>query len=205
MVNEVIHIVTVMGDHTPNTHPSPTTLNSFFKYFYGALRTHPIIYFDSLEYNNNVKDDDNKIKFWTSDYMPIHDLKKISEKFPDLTLRVEYADEDLGINVGVYYLENGEMVDYKIPEPLSVDAYEMSMDITGDKYYITGFIETLNKSDSDEEFPQICIEMAYNRRAFTKKFPTYILEHFEKLAVRDEDYEYASTIVKEIKSRCQNT
>lgn len=199
MVNEVVNIVTIMGDSSE----MENTINTFMPFFHNSFRFHPMIYFDD---DTEIKSAyNNKIKFWTVDYTPYYDLIKISKKFPHITLRVEYADEDLGVNVGVYYLENGEMVDHHFPEPLTVDAYKMSIDITGDNYYITEFIETLKESESDEEFPKLCIELAYNERVLSGKFPIHILEHFEKLAVRDEDYEFASTIVKEIKRRCQNT
>jgi hypothetical protein len=140
----------------------------------------------------------NKVKFWTADNTPYNAMVTLSRLFPNVKLKVEYADEDLGVNVGLYYLVNGEMVDSHTPKALSNEAYSMAMDITGDEYYITGFLETMSENDAKEEFPEMCIEIAYEKRKATDKFPVFILKQFEKWAVRDEDYEFAS----EIKSIC---
>lgn len=138
----------------------------------------------------------NKVKFWTVDETPYKAMLTVSKLFPNVKLRIEFADEDQGINVGSYTLLNGEMIDSVTPKELSNEAYSMSIDITGDDYYITSFIESLNEDEITEEFPEMCIELAYEKRSITKDFPRFILEKFETLAVRDEDYEFASEVKK---------
>lgn len=138
----------------------------------------------------------NKVKFWTYENTPYEAMVTLSKLFPDVKLKVEFADEDLGINVGVYYLVNGEKVSDHIPKPLSDEAYEMSMNITEDFYYVEGFLETLQEDEADEEFPEMCIRLAYNMRKTTKETPNFILRQFEAWAVADEDYEFANEVKK---------
>lgn len=143
----------------------------------------------------------NKIKFWTNDYTPKNAFITLSSKYPNLTFKLEFASEDLGSNVGVYYFKNGKVIDSNIPNPLSVEAYSQSIDITGDEYYVTTFLEGLTETERYERFPQLCIEVAYRQRRITKDIPSFILDKFERWAVRDEDYEFVNEI-KNLKSTC---
>ena len=138
----------------------------------------------------------NKAKFWTYENTPYEAMVTLSKLFPNVKLKVEFADEDLGINVGVYFLVNGEKVSDHIPKALSDEAYEMSMHITGDYYYVEGFLETIHEHEADEEFPEMCIRLAYNMRKITQGMPSFILKQFETWAVKDEDYEFASEVKK---------
>lgn len=53
----------------------------------------------------------DQIEFNTAWSTPYQVMQKLSEKYPDVEIRVEYADEDLGANCGYYVLENGIITD----------------------------------------------------------------------------------------------
>ena len=136
----------------------------------------------------------NMVKFWTCDETPFEAMLTLSKKFPNVKLKIQFADEDLGVNVGEYTLDNGEKINDNIPEALSDEAYEMSMYITEDFYYVEEFLETISEDESSEEFPEMCIRIAYKMRKVNKKTPTFIIEQFKEWAISEEDYEFASTL-----------
>lgn len=49
--------------------------------------------------------------FQTAWSTPAPVIEKLSEKFPDVKIKVWYADEDYGYNVGKYEFKNGEVTD----------------------------------------------------------------------------------------------
>lgn len=56
-------------------------------------------------------------------------IEALSKKFPDVEFGLEWADEDLGNNVGTVTFKNGEMIDEYVPEPYSKEAYELAFEI----------------------------------------------------------------------------
>lgn len=61
----------------------------------------------------------------------------LSSRFPDVEFQYEYADEDVGFNVGRMDFLDGETVYENIPDAHSKEAYEMAFDImncTADSY-----------------------------------------------------------------------
>jgi hypothetical protein len=141
----------------------------------------------------------NSIKFWACDDLSNQTMISISRRFLDVTLMVNYADEDLGVNVGSYTLLNGIMVKENRPTPLSIEAYEMSMAITNDYYYVDEFLETFSEDEAAEKFPSMCIRIAYNMRRFNDNTPHFILKKLIDLAVSDEEYEFANELTKVLK------
>ena len=53
----------------------------------------------------------------------------LSNRFPDVEFQYEYADEDVGFNVGRMDFLDGETVYENIPDAHSKEAYEMAFDI----------------------------------------------------------------------------
>lgn len=49
------------------------------------------------------------LSFQTAWSTPFEVMKELSRQFPNLTVYVQYADEDLGCNCGSYLLEGGEL------------------------------------------------------------------------------------------------
>jgi len=146
----------------------------------------------------------NKVQFYSADTIPLRAFEYLSKINPSIKIKFEYADEDLGVNVGTFYIKNGEVVDLMQPKPLSTEAYTMSIAITGDDFYVKQFLQTLIESEASEEFPEMCMEIAYNMRIVDEVYPTFILEQFIKWAVEGEEYEYASQIKKALESKTVN-
>lgn len=61
--------------------------------------------------------------------MPVID--KLSQMFPEVEIDLQWADEDIGHNVGHVVLLAGEPIDGNIPEGGSREAYEMAFQIHG--------------------------------------------------------------------------
>lgn len=64
-------------------------------------------------YETEFIDDGYGLKFQTAWAHPTPVVEKLSQMFPETLLSVEYADEDLGSNVGTYTILNGETADYR--------------------------------------------------------------------------------------------
>lgn len=80
---------------------------------------------------------DNVIEFDTAWSTPVNVFTKLSELYPEVEFSVEYADEDLGNNVGIYVLKNGEIIreeDYSGTKKGMVAALELRYGQTYDEY-----------------------------------------------------------------------
>ena len=55
--------------------------------------------------------DDNTYEFDTAWSTPYEVLVELSKQFPNSTISVDYADEDIGSNCGSYVLKNGELLE----------------------------------------------------------------------------------------------
>ena len=66
-------------------------------------------------------------------------VKSISERFPEVLITYEWADEDIGRNVGSAIFRSGSIKDIYMPEQGSKDAYEMSARIIGFDLVGAGF------------------------------------------------------------------
>lgn len=190
----------VLFDSAPITHEMQTEL--FFEYGVDNWKDWAEKYWGCIHDTLDTIILDNKtIKFDTADASPFNALIKLSLMFPRVILKIQYADEDLGTNVGSYRLENGEILTNDQPKMSSLDAYSMAMDITGDMFYIEEFLYDLTESDAEQEFPEMLIELAYIKRKLSKKLPNFILEEFRVLAVEEEDYEFASAVKEAIEDK----
>lgn len=66
----------------------------------------------------------NTVWFETAWSMPEPVIKALSEEFPHMRFKIEWADEDTGYNVGMKMFEDGELNDERIPEGGTREAYE---------------------------------------------------------------------------------
>ena len=143
----------------------------------------------------------NMVKFYSDEFCPYKDLETVSKNFPNVTIKVRFADEDIGYNVGEFYLQDGETSDNVNPKGGSDEAYEMSIEITGDDFFVTDFIYGFSEDDTKEEFPKQCINLAFKLRKNNPTYPSFVLNDFEQWAVEVEDYEFASEVRKSIKTQ----
>lgn len=68
----------------------------------------------------------NSLRFDTAWNHPFPVIEALSRKFPDATIYVQYADEDLGSNLGEYTIRNGEIIESREFESLSEEALDFA-------------------------------------------------------------------------------
>lgn len=73
-------------------------------------------------------------------------LKKISEKFPEVSIGYAWADEDIGSNVGVIEYKDGVEVEWFIPKSGTKEAFELAAEILEDDLADMGFVEAADGS-----------------------------------------------------------
>ena len=83
-------------------------------------------YDDPIEFGGG-----SEISFMTAWNRPEPVIKKLSEMFPDVEFQHQWADEDIGNNVGTILYENGQEIEHDVPTAYSKEAYEMASDIQG--------------------------------------------------------------------------
>lgn len=72
-----------------------------------------------------------EIEFQTAWSHPLPVIEALSRKYPDALLHVQYADEDIGYNVGQYSVKDGCFSDvYKVPDG-SKEAFEIAFELYG--------------------------------------------------------------------------
>lgn len=82
-------------------------------------------------------------------------IQKLAENFPDLNFEYCWADEDLGVNVGMAEFENGEVTFDEFYNAHSRDAYELAadlwnLDLAEEGYVFDAKTETYEWQDTDE-------------------------------------------------------
>jgi len=77
------------------------------------------------------KTDANTLVFNTAWAMPEPVIRALSEMFPDVTVKIKWADEDFASNCGEIHYEGGREVFTDIPEDQSKEAYELAFSILG--------------------------------------------------------------------------
>lgn len=73
---------------------------------------------------NDDRSSQNTIWFQTAWSMPENIIVALSKKYPKTKFKIEWASEDTGYNVGMKTFQNGEVIDERIPEGGSKEAYE---------------------------------------------------------------------------------
>lgn len=142
----------------------------------------------------------NSLRFCSAWATPYPAMERLSEKFPEVTIKVRFADEDFGSNVGEYELCGGALINQIIPDCGSYEAYKMAIDISGGGDWM---IDRLFELDADElehidtdNFLIVSIEMAYEGGIADADIPKPINEKLLDMAVENENFEYASELKK---------
>lgn len=69
------------------------------------------------------------LSFLTAWSCPHPVIEALSNKFPEVEFGIQWADEDLGNNVGIATYKDGDIIDEYVPEPYSKEAYELAFEI----------------------------------------------------------------------------
>jgi hypothetical protein len=156
---------------------------------------------DSMEF-------DTEIEFNTAWSTPFALLLKLSEKYPEVTINVKYADEDFGHNVGEYTLEGGEEVGENIPEGGTYESYIMAMEIMYE--HPTDYFECNQEIFSEyieddsiniNDYVSTMIDIAYDHEVYPFEGCEYhklVLDRFKEKALADEKFELVALIQKEL-------
>jgi hypothetical protein len=83
------------------------------------------------------KIDDYTMTFNTAWAMPERVIKALSKMFPDVVVKIKWADEDIGSNCGEIHYRNGGEIFEDTPEDRSKEAYELAFEINGGGEYYT--------------------------------------------------------------------
>lgn len=75
------------------------------------------------------RDNENTIHFQTAWSSPVKLILELSKMFPDVILKLDYADEDSGSNTGRIVLSKGEVLELNQPENSSNEAYELCFEL----------------------------------------------------------------------------
>ncbi len=150
--------------------------------------------------------DENTVNFETAWSTPYQFVAMLSNRFPQVTITVKYADEDFGHNVGEYIFEYGYETFLNVPEGGSREAIEMAMEITNEDYYINDYIaclveEELEDAKSGERrFIKTLLTMIVEKELIYDGYPDYVLEYLRESAVDNEQFEYASKLRDKLSS-----
>jgi len=139
--------------------------------------------------------EDGAIKFETAWSTPYPVMEALSRKYPEAVIKVRYADEDFGHNVGEYELQDGVEISSYQPEGGSIEALELAADITGESDWLTDRVFDIEAETEDEleDYESHAIKCVYNK-GILMEFPKVALQVMERMAVADEDYEFAQRI-----------
>ena len=143
--------------------------------------------------------DDNNITFLTAWATPYPAMLKLSEKYPNVTINVEYADEDFGSNLGEYSLKGGKLLSEVEYEYGTLESVKFALEILGGADYYFGEyfednytnLEELKKSD--DKMTKNLLQLMYNEKV--ENFENdFVKDYLLEMAVAEEDYEYATTL-----------
>ena len=107
--------------------------------------------------------DGETVYFCTAWGAPLPVIKQIAKDYSELSFEWQWADEDLGNNVGEIDFEKGEMVRVHIPEFDTKEAWDMAAEIIGidlEAYGFkvnseTGTYEYVEEFEEIEELPEM--------------------------------------------------
>lgn len=144
---------------------------------------------------NGYRLDENHVTFQSAWSTPVNAMITLSEKFPEVVINVEYADEDFGHNVGEYDVQGGEIIKENVPKGGSMEAMEMALDIQGgEDYYFGEMIYDMSEGDIEDSWYNKFLHLIVKKEYIDSDYPTFIQEYLLNLAVENEQFEYASKL-----------
>lgn len=98
------------------------------------------------------KNDVNGMIFHTAWSAAIPILEKLSTMYPDVPFNLEFADEDIGYNLGTLTVKDGQVTEEYFPTGGSLEAYKMYEEITGEQLEDIGFV--YSEKSENYEWPE---------------------------------------------------
>jgi hypothetical protein len=126
-------------------------------------------------------------------------MVSLSEKFPSVTIKVQYADEDFGHNVGEYTLLSGDEIDINIPEGGSSEAIKMALEIREEyEWYLLDMWDDYEDDEIrdmlENDFYINVLKVAVDNKIFYEEISNIVKEKMIQLAVDVEAYRFAQKI-----------
>ena len=142
---------------------------------------------------------DSSVYFQTAWATPYKAMVSLSEKFPSVTIKVQYADEDFGHNVGEYTLLSGDEIDINIPEGGSSEAIKMALEIREEyEWYLLNMWDDYEddeiKDMLKDDFYINILKVAVDNKIFYEEIHNIVKEKMIQLAVDVEAYRFAQKI-----------
>ena len=78
-------------------------------------------------YSNDCDENSHTLSFQTAWAPPFPIIERLAERYPDVRFTHEWADEDMGYNVGTVEYADGEIAGEDIPDGGSVEAFRMAL------------------------------------------------------------------------------
>jgi hypothetical protein len=142
---------------------------------------------------------DSSVYFQTAWATPYKAMVSLSEKFPSVTIKVQYADEDFGHNVGEYTLLSGDEIDINIPEGGSSEAIKMALEIREEyEWYLLDMWDDYEDDEIrdmlENDFYINVLKVAVDNKIFYEEISNIVKEKMIQLAVDVEAYRFAQKI-----------
>ncbi len=142
---------------------------------------------------------DNSVYFQTAWATPYKAIQQLSEKFPRVAIKVQYADEDFGHNVGEYTLLSGDEIEINIPDGGSFEAIKMAMEIKEEhEWYLLNMWDDYKddeiKDMIEDDFYINILKVAVYNQVFYEEIHNIIKEKMIQIAIDVEDYRFAQKI-----------
>jgi hypothetical protein len=136
--------------------------------------------------------------FLTAWSTPFELFLVLSEQYPNLTIKVNYADEDFGYNVGTYTINNGNVIERVTPKGGSIEAIKLAIKTLGNaEYYLYDiFFDYESKEDfgCDDDYFMILLELSISEGYFNENLPEWVLDITLPILIEREEYELASKV-----------
>ena len=146
--------------------------------------------------------DDVTITFDTAWSSPLPVIKELSKMFPEVKIKLSYADEDFGYNCGEITFLNGAEVNINIPEGGTIEAFKIAAEIQCDPSDCGEFIIRACESE-DDDYIQAMLEIALENSSPTdvmeavdslEYFSFEFLEALKEKFIELEAYEFIASI-----------
>lgn len=124
---------------------------------------------------------DDIIEFQTGGSCPYLIIDTLSKKYPDITITVMYADENMGENAGIYTIINGEVT--KLTDDSRESKYNAYFEVNGDSSEC--LVDAIESLVFEESFNHSLVIYVVNKLNLT--------ENYQSILNDVSDY-YGSTI-----------
>lgn len=136
----------------------------------------------------SIREEDDKIFFDTAWSTPTPIIEKISNMFPDVTITIQFADEDFGFNCGEVVFVGGDVIKEKFPKGGSAEAYALAAKIQ--EISLEQLILHIGDSEDDEFIQKLLLSM------FELFSPKDVVEELE---ISGDDFYFSETFLSVLK------